>query len=146
MDMPVYKCPVFWSQAQSLTWLSISTFLKAPLVPSLLPSKLWVISSNTRDSLLLQVLTTSSILVQVILSRPIEALTSTIGMIPVQNLEVLFELGILLLGKNWNRVDRAALCLIAFVIYMIRAFDWLVLAINLGKYWTYISAFFLPPC
>ena len=73
-------------------------------------------------------------------------LVSTIGMIPVQKSDVFFKLGILLLHKNWNRVNRAALCLIAFVIHIIRAFGWLVSAVNLGKYWTHISASFPPPC
>ena len=73
-------------------------------------------------------------------------LVSTVGMIPVQNSDAFFKLGILLLGKNWNRVNRATLCLLAFVICMIGAFDWSVPAINPGKYWTHVSASFLPPC
>ena len=59
-------------------------FLKAPLVPPLsLTSNiksLRVISSKLETPLLLQVLATSSPLVQVILSRPIEALTLTPGL------------------------------------------------------------------
>jgi len=43
--------------------------------PHLLHKPLRVVSSNTRDFYYLQVLATSSLLVQVILSRPVEALT-----------------------------------------------------------------------
>jgi len=53
-------------------------FLKASQVPPLfhfLHKPLRVISSNTRDFYSFKVLATSSLLVQVILSRPVEALT-----------------------------------------------------------------------
>ena len=61
-------------------------------------------------------------------------LVFTVGMIPVQNFDALYKCGILLLGKNWNRVNRAVLCLIRFVMCVFGAFGWLVPAINPGKY------------
>jgi len=57
-------------------------FLKAPLVPPpfpcLLHKPLRVVSSNTRDFYLFKYLPQDSLLEQVVLSRPVEALTDWI--------------------------------------------------------------------
>ena len=57
------------SQALSWTWFPIQHSWKLPRVTSLLSSKLWVVSSSTRDSLLVWYSPPKFNLVQVILSR-----------------------------------------------------------------------------
>jgi len=77
--VPVYKRPVFRQSSPKLDLiLNINVLESSPSAspfPHLLHKPLRVISSNTRDFYFLQVLATSSLLVQVVLSRPVEALT-----------------------------------------------------------------------
>jgi len=79
--MPVYKRPVFQQSSPKLDLiLNINILESSPSAspfPHLLYKPLRVVSSNTRDFYSFKVLATSSLLVQVILSRPIEALTAS---------------------------------------------------------------------
>jgi len=76
---PVYKRPVFQQSSPKLDLiLNINVLESSPSAspfPHLLHKPLRVVSSNTRDFYSFKVLATSSLLVQVVLSRPIEALT-----------------------------------------------------------------------
>jgi len=80
--VPVYKRPVFRQSSPKLDLiLNINVLESSPSAspfPHLLHKPLRVVSSNTRDFYSFKVLATSSLLVQVILSRPIEALTCTV--------------------------------------------------------------------
>jgi len=81
--MPVYKRPVFRQSSPKLDLINNINVLEsspsASPFPHLLHKPLRVVSSNTRDFYLFKVLATSSLLVQVVLSRPIEALTPTLN-------------------------------------------------------------------
>jgi len=87
--MPVYKCPVFRQSSPKLDLiLNINVLESSPCAspfPHLLHKPLRIVSSNTRDFYYLQVLTTSSLLVQVVLSRPVEALTLLLLLSPVRH-------------------------------------------------------------
>jgi len=78
--VPVYKRPVFQQSSPKLDLiLNINVLESSPCAspfPHLLHKPLRVVSSNTRDFYSFKVLATSSLLVQVILSRPVEALTT----------------------------------------------------------------------
>jgi len=78
-SLPVYKCPVFRQSSPKLDLILNINILESPPCaspfPQLLHNPLRVVSSNTRDFYSFKVLATSSLLVQVILSRPVEALT-----------------------------------------------------------------------
>ena len=78
-SLPVYKCPVFQQSSPKLNLiLNINILESSPCAsPSshLLHKPLRVVSSNTRDFYFFKVLATSLLLVQVVLSRPVEALT-----------------------------------------------------------------------
>jgi len=78
-SLPVYKRPVFRQSSPKLDLiLNINILESSPSAspfPHLLHKPLRVVSSNTRDFYSFKVLATSSLLVQVILSRPVEALT-----------------------------------------------------------------------
>ena len=80
--VPVYKRPVFWQSSPKLDLiLNINVLESSPSAspfPHLLHKPLRVVSSNTRDFYSFKVLATSSLLVQVVLSRPVEALTLTV--------------------------------------------------------------------
>ena len=77
--MPVYKRPVFRQSSPKLDLiLNINVLESSPSAsPSshLLHKPLRVVSSNTRDFYLFKVLAPRQLLVQVVLSRPVEALT-----------------------------------------------------------------------
>jgi len=77
--LPVYKRPVFRQSSPKLDLiLNINILESSPSAspfPHLLHKPLRVASSNTRDFYSFKALATSSLLVQVILSRPVEALT-----------------------------------------------------------------------
>jgi len=78
-SLPVYKRPVFQQSSPKLDLiLNINILESSPCAspfPHLLHESLRVVSSKLETLYHLQVLTTSSFLVQVILSRPVEALT-----------------------------------------------------------------------
>jgi len=80
--VPVYKCPVFRQSSPKLDLINnINVLESSPCAspfPHLLHKSLRAISSNTRDFYSFKVLATSSFLVQVVLSRPVEALTELI--------------------------------------------------------------------
>jgi len=77
--MPVYKRPVFRQSSPKLDLiLNINVLESSPSAspfPHLLHKPLRVISSNTRDFYLFKYLPLVHLLVQVVLSRPVEALT-----------------------------------------------------------------------
>jgi len=77
--MPVYKCPVFRQSSPKLDLiLNINVLESLPCASPfahLLHNPLRVVSSNTRDFYLFKYLPPVHLLVQVVLSRPVEALT-----------------------------------------------------------------------
>jgi len=77
--VPVYKCPVFQQSSPKLDLiLNINILESSPCAspfPHLLHKPLRVVSSNTRDFYLFKYLPPVHLLVQVVLSRPVEALT-----------------------------------------------------------------------
>jgi len=79
MSLPVYKRPVFRQSSPKLDLiLNINVLESSPCAspfPHILHKPLRVVSSSTRDFYSFKVLATSSLLVQVVLSRPVEALT-----------------------------------------------------------------------
>jgi len=88
MAVPVYKRPVFRQSSPKLDLiLNINILKSSPCAspfPHLLHKPLRVISSNTRDFYLFKYLPLVHLLVQVILSRPIEALTPMEDMPPIE--------------------------------------------------------------